>query len=140
MENNQRKNSCKTYFTITGDFNANEIIQKLGIVPDKAWNKGEINKRTNRPYNFSRVSVGTVVCDNQKFPYRQAEETIRLIQDKKDVIIEIVKTYKNLNVSLVIVPEIEDKYNKPVLSPTKKVMDFCNEIGAEIDVDYYLYF
>ena len=109
------KNSCKTYFTITGDFNANEIVEKLGVVPDKAWSKGDINLRINRPYNFSRVSLGTIVCDNQIFPYHQAEETIDLIQDKKEAIKEIAKSYKNIKMYIVIVPEIEDKGNKPVL-------------------------
>lgn len=35
------KNSCRIYFQISGDFDTNEVINKLEMLPNEIINKGD---------------------------------------------------------------------------------------------------
>ena len=50
-------NEQYAYFTITGDFNPDDITRRMGVTPTECWLKGDVNPRTRLERKFSRWSL-----------------------------------------------------------------------------------
>ena len=130
------KTTCYTYFTISGDFNPDEVTALLNIQPFKKWNKGEANDRGG-VYESSKWSA--CKCeDYDAYTDNQMKKTIAPLLDKIDLLVEFKQSH-NVNFSLVVVPEIYASDIKPCLSPSLDIIDFCHATRTEIDIDYYIY-
>ena len=65
------KNSCYTYFKITGDFDPDIITDRLGLHPDKSWKVGD-KRRNGTVYDFASWQIGRceqydVLTENQMY-------------------------------------------------------------------------
>ncbi len=128
-------NSCYTYFTIVGDFNPDEITEKLGLEPFAFWQKGD--KRPNgMPYTFSRWSFGKC-SDYDVEVSNQMLKTITPIIDKIDLLNEIREKYE-VSYYIEVVPEIYTEESTPALGVNLAVIDFCHATRTEIDIDLYV--
>lgn len=51
------KFEVKTYFKITVDFNPDEVTEKLGIVPDERWKKGDVRYKLKDKVSLYEFSM-----------------------------------------------------------------------------------
>ncbi|MBQ8209428.1 MAG: DUF4279 domain-containing protein [Clostridia bacterium] len=131
----KEKNECYTYFSINGNFNPDEISQKLGLHPYKSWKIGDKNKN-GREYDFSAWCFGKSEVYNVIIT-EQMEETIAPLLDKIDLLNQIRKE-NDVNFCLRVVPFLSSYNDNPCLAPSLKVMDFCTATRTEIDIDLYI--
>ena len=59
-QNRNTKNSCYTYFRISGEFDPDEVTALLGLQPDQSWKSGDL-RRDGTAYDFSHWLFGR--CD-----------------------------------------------------------------------------
>ena len=138
------RNSCYTYFKITGDFDPDEVTALLGLQPDEKWNRGDLKlkghasmRREGLIYAFSAWVFGR--CDEYD-PYveMQMRRTIAPLQDKIDLLNRI-REENDVEFCLVIVPSIYAGDINPCLAPPLDVIDFCHATRTQIDIDMYVY-
>lgn len=128
-------NSCRTYFSITGDFDHRAITALLQIEPFEAWNKGDL-RRDGRPYGFSAWRCG--LCDKyDPYTFVQMEETIRILNGKTAELETIRERYQ-VSYTLEVVPKLCPDQILPALAPSRTVMEFCCKTGTELDIDTYI--
>lgn len=129
------ENSCYTYFAIKGDFNPDDITERLGLNPSKVWEIGD--KRGNgTEYDFSCWEFGfceeyDIVTENQMY------KTLAPLLSKIEVLNEIRKEFDVFYV-LEIVSTVCSENATPCLAPSMEVIDFCHETRTEIDIDLYI--
>jgi hypothetical protein len=51
------RNSCYTYFRIVGDFNPDDVSERLGLTPEKSWKIGDLRRNGTR-YDFASWEIG----------------------------------------------------------------------------------
>jgi hypothetical protein len=139
------KTKVMTYFVIKGDDIPLEIItETLGIEPTKAYKKGdEIVRPCNRnvvttekryrlytSWELGTKYVETLCADEQ------AKDVIKPLLNKVKELQEIQKKY-NCSYILMQVPIVEEGC-APALGFDKTVIDFCSQVGAEIEIDLYV--
>lgn len=138
----EKKQKCRTYFRIVGDFEPQEIIDALGIKPSKVNCKGEKYKILNKVkvLEFSSIEIGNNEAYNVEVDL-MIEKTIKELRTKVLELKELKLKYPEIEYTLEVVPEItiSDHQPYPYLSPTKEIMKFLVEIDAEYDIDYYIY-
>lgn len=128
----QGRNSCYTYFRITGDFDPDRISDLLGLLPERQWRVGD--KRKNGTvydfalWEFGRCAEYDVIVDNQM------RKTIGPLLPKAGILKEMRKRY-HLSLTLEIVPSIYVGDTNPCLAPSAQVVKFCYETGTELDID-----
>ena len=129
------KNTCYTYFKITGDFDPNVITNRLGLIPSKTWKIGD--KRENGTlYDFALWEFGR--CNNYDvIAENQMHITIAPLLDKIDILNEI-KNELGVDYTLEIVPTVYSANASPCFAPSLKVIDFCHATRTEIDIDLYV--
>lgn len=129
------KNSCYTYFAIKGEFNPDDITERLGLNPSKVWKTGD--KRGNgTEYDFSYWEFG--LCDEyQVVIENQMKKTLEPLFSKTAILKEIRKKFDVIYV-LEIVPTVYSENTTPCLAPSMEVIDFCHETRTEIDIDLYV--
>ncbi len=132
---NLSKNCCYTYFKITGDFDPNEISEKLGLAPSKCWSIGDQGKNGTK-YDFALWEYGR--CDEYDvYIENQMMKTLNDLIPKTKILQEIKSLYE-VYYFLEIVPSLYVDEITPVLSPNKEVIKFCYETETDIDIDLYL--
>lgn len=129
------ENQCYTYFRIVGDFDPNEISQKLGLQPFNSWKAKDKNK-FGKEYGFSAWHFGKCEIYNL-IVTEQMEETITPLLTKIDLLNQI-KEENDVDFYLEVVPFLSSYNDNPCLAPSLKVMDFCTATRTEIDIDLYI--
>jgi len=136
------KHKCRTYFKIYGDFDPQDIIDILGIIPTKVNKKGEkyVLLNQEKKYEFSSLEIGY----NETYDVEvdvMIEETIKELRAKIKELKELKVKYSDIGYTLEVVPEITPNIDEPnpYISPTKEIMKFLVEIDADYDIDYYIY-
>lgn len=129
------QNSCYTYFAIKGEFNPENITERLGLNPSKVWKKGD--KRDNgTEYDFSYWEFG--FCDEYDVvTEKQMQKTLEPLLSKTAILNEIRKGCDVVFV-LEIVPTVYSESATPCLAPSMEVIDFCHETRTGIDIDLYV--
>ena len=130
------KNSCYTYFKITGDFCPDDITAILDLTPSKAWGIGELRSNGTQ-FNFALWEYGRcrnydVYVENQMM--RTIQDLLPKIQKLKDI-----KKQFSVNFTLQIVPSIFVGETNPCLAPSRAVIEFCYHTETEIDIDLYIF-
>ncbi len=136
------KFEVKTYFKITGDFNPDEVTEKLGIVPDEHWKKGDVRYKLKDKvslYEFSMWKTGLSKTTNEYYVENQMLKTVAALKTKTDVLNKI-KEDNDVKFTLQVVPEFYSKKEKPVFALGNEIIDFCSLTHTEIDYDYYFLF
>ncbi len=132
-----KKNSCYTYFKITGDFDPDFISATLALLPEKEWRIGD--KRINgTEYGFALWEIGRC-SDYDVYVENQMLKTIEPLLSKVKELKEIKDKCSEVYYTLEIVPSIYVDESTPCLSPSKEIIKFCYETDTEIDIDLYLY-
>lgn len=130
------RNSCYTYFKITGNFDPDRVSELLNLTPEKAWKIGDLRRDGSR-YDFAKWEIGRcaeydVIVENQM------RKTIAPLQDKIPLLNQIRQEYDVCFV-LEVVPEIYAGDTDPCLAPSLDIIDFCHATRTEIDIDLYVY-
>ena len=129
------KNSCYTYFRITGVFDPDIISARLGLQPEKFWRIGD-KRRNGTEYDFALWEIGR--CEQYDvLTENQMHKTIAPLFDKVDLLNRIKEEF-DVEFTLEIVPTIYVGNINPCLAPSLKVIDFCHATRTEIDIDLYV--
>ena len=133
------KHRCRTYFSITGNFNPQALIKRLGVKADKTVTKGDKTPYVGKIAEFSYVKIGY----NEKYDVDVnviIRKTIAPLLEETELLRHLKDTF-GLEYAIVVVPEIvaECEAPKPVLSLDRDIVEFMYLTGAEHDLDYYVY-
>ena len=132
----RERNSCYTYFMITGNFNPDDISKFLGVSSDRQWNIGDLRKNGTK-YDFALWEYGR--CnDYDVFVENQMMKTIENLLPKIKRLNEIKQKY-DVSFTLEIVPSIYVGETNPCLAPNRDVIKFCYETDTIIDIDLYVF-
>lgn len=130
------KTSCYTYFSISGNFDPDEITEYLNLKPFKQRRIGDL-RSNGREFEFASWDFG--LCDEYDvIVENQMLATIKELMPKKKELNELKDNY-DLSFSLEIVPSIYVDEIHPCISPSREVIKFCYETETDIDIDYYIY-
>ena len=134
-----KNHKCRTYFRIIGDIEANELLSILNVKADKIINKGEVNPRSQKVWEYNDVKIGL----NEKYNVDinvMIRETLKDLIPQAKTLANLKKEY-NLGCYLVLVPEIYSDSDEPkqCLSLERDIIEFLYLTGAEVDLDYYVY-
>ena len=130
------KTSCYTYFSITGDFEPDDITRYLNLQPFEQWRIGD-EQKNGRKFDCAAWKFG--LCEEYDvFVENQMHSTLKELIPKKEKL-KRLKADFDLSFSLEIVPSIYIDEIHPCISPSKEVINFCSETGTAIDIDYYVF-
>jgi hypothetical protein len=87
-----RLNEYKAYFTVTGEFDPEEISQRLQMEPSDAWKKGDRNERTHLERKFSRWSLNSRLDAFQSIE-EQIADVLAQLDGKEDSVRELKRLY-----------------------------------------------
>lgn len=131
------KTTVMVYFSIHGDdFDPDSVTHFLGVEPTETKVKGEVQDGRKRPNIETSWKVSTkqeVSLDVNK----QFHKIIELLAGKKEELRKL-KSSIDVNYDFVIVVKIENN-EKPEMHFDLNTLSFVGYIGAEIDIDLYVY-
>ncbi len=131
------KNRCYTYFSITGDFEPDEVTKMLGLAPYETHRIGDMFPGGKSKYDFAGWKFGK--CEEYDvYVENQMRKTLEPLLGKTEVLKEIKRKY-DVAFFLEVVPTVHRKESTPCLAPTLEIMKFCVETDTEIDIDLYVY-
>jgi len=135
-------NKARVYFGIYGyHFNPDEVTNAIGLEPtsvNDAGTQGSLDKPVLSSWEFS---TETISSENQDLDiYKMIDDDIlKKIESAKEQIIEICKALNlspRINVELTL--SVDKDENVPDVGFGARIVKFCSEIGAFINVDYKL--
>lgn len=135
-------NKGRAYFALYGyHFNPDDITRLLGLEPTSINNAGA-NSDLDKPVISSwEFSTDTITSDDQELDIYKLidDEILKKIEPAKDKIIEVCKSH-NLSprISVVLTLSIDKDESCPEVGFGARVIKFCAEIGAFLNVDYQL--
>lgn len=130
------KTSVMVDFSIIGDdFSPQEITERLKIVPTEQYRKGELSKRSiERKESCWSKSTGYV---ETLYVSEVLTKLVAEILCAKKLLIDLKKEL-DLTYKFIIVIKIEQN-QKPAIYLEKSIIEFANDIQAEIDFDLYIF-
>ena len=135
-------NKGRAYFALYGyHFNPDDITRLLGLEPTSINNAGA-NSDLDKPVISSwEFSTDTITSDNQEVDIYKLidDEILKKIEPAKDKITEVCKSH-NLSprISVVLTLSVDKDESCPEVGFGARVIKFCAEIGAFLNVDYQL--
>lgn len=129
------RNSCYTYFRIVGDFNPDNVSERLGLTPEKSWKIGDLRRNGTR-YDFASWEIGRC-AEYDVMVENQMRKTLASLWDKVSLLNQI-REENDVHFVLEIVPTIYVDDINPCLAPPLDVIDFCHATRTEIDLDMYI--
>ena len=134
-----KNHKCRTYFRIIGDIEVNELLSTLNVKANKIVNKGEINPRSKKVWEYNDVKIGF----NDKYNVdinEMIRETLKNLIPQVETLAKLKKEY-SLKYYLVLVPEIYSDSEEPnqYLSLDRDIIEFLYLTETDIDLDYYVY-
>ena len=135
-------NKGRAFFGISGyHFDPNIVTQHIGIEPtsvNDAGTRGSLDKPVISTWEFSTKTItsDTDVMDMYKLI---DDDILKKIEPAKDKIIEICKAH-NLSprVGIVLTLSIDKDETTPDVGFGSRIIKFCSDIGAFINIDYEL--
>lgn len=129
------RNSCYTYFRIVGNFNPDDVSERLGLTPEKTWKIGDLRRNGTR-YDFASWEIGRCAEYDVQVE-NQMRKTLASLWDKVSLLNQI-REENDVHFVLEIVPTIYVDDINPCLAPPLDVIDFCHATRTEIDLDMYI--
>ena len=135
-------NKGRAYFALVGyHFNPDDITRLLGLEPTSI-NYAGANSSLDKPVISSwEFSTDTITSDNQEVDIYKLidDEILKKIEPAKDKIIEVCKSH-NLSprIGVVLTLSVDKDESCPEVGFGSRVIKFCAEIGAFLNVDYQL--
>lgn len=131
-----KKNKVMVEFRIqSNDVNYEKITELLNIIPDIYWNSGDKIKNTKKLREYSTWGLCTEYEESYDINV-QLKKIIEKIAKVKTQLIELCKNYE-VNYIFEIIIKIKES-SSPAIYFDKDIIEFCNLINAEIDVDLYV--
>lgn len=135
-------NKGRAYFGLSGyHFDPDVVTQFIGLEPtsvNDAGMRGSLDKPVISSWEFS---TDTLTSDTQELDIYKLidDEILKKIEPAKDKIIEICKSH-NLSprIGIVLTLSIDKDETSPDVGFGARIIKFCSEIGAFINVDYEL--
>ena len=135
-------NKGRAYFGLYGyHFDPKEVTKIIGLEPtsvNDAGTRGSLDKPVISSWEFS---TETLTSDTQELDIYKLidDEILKKIEPAKDKIIEVCKSH-NLSprIGVVLTLSIDKDETTPDVGFGARVIKFCSEIGAFINVDYEL--
>lgn len=131
------KTTVMAYFSIHGDiFDPEDVTRILEITPTEKKIKGLIPISKKRPSVETSWKLSTM--EENSFDINiQLKQLIGLLEPKKEVLIDIKRTM-NVEFVFCFLVKIENG-EKPAMYFNLDSINFMSYIGAEIDIDLYIY-
>ena len=135
-------NKGRAYFGLSGyHFDPDVVTNFIGLEPTSVNNAG-MHGNLDKPVISSwEFSTETLNSDMQELDVYKLidDEILKKIEPAKDKIIEICKSH-NLSprIGVVLTLSIDKDETSPDVGFGARVIKFCSEIGAFINVDYEL--
>lgn len=130
------KTSIMVDFSILGDdFAPIDITKQLTLIPTEQYQKGDLSKR-----NVERVESCWSINTGYVETLYLSEVFTSLIQEisgKKELLIDLKKKL-DLTYKFIIVIKMEQN-QKPAIFLDSSIIEFANDIKAEIDFDLYIF-
>jgi len=135
-------NKGRAYFALYGyHFHPDDITRLLGIEPTSINANGAQSGLDKPVISSWEFSTDTITSENQEVDIYKLidDEILKKIEPAKDKIIEVCKSH-NLSprISVVLTLSVDKDENCPEVGFGSRVIKFCSEIGAFINVDYEL--
>ncbi len=133
-------NKGRAFFGISGyHFDPSIITNLIGLEPtatNDAGMRGSLDKPVISSWEFS---TQTITSDTQELDIYKLidDEILKKIEPAKDKIIEVCKNH-NLSprIGVVLTLSIDKDETKPDVGFGSRIIKFCADIGAFINVDY----
>ena len=135
-------NKGRAFFGISGyHFDPELVTNFTGLEPTSVNNagmSGTLEKPVISTWEFSTATINSDTQDLDIYKLLD-DEILKKIEPAKDKIIEICKNH-NLSprIGVVLTLSIDKGETKPDVGFGARVIKFCSEIGAFINVDYEL--
>ena len=135
-------NKGRAYFALYGyHFNPDDITRLLGLEPTSINDAGA-NSNLDKPVISSwEFSTDTITSDNQEVDIYKLidDEILKKIEPAKDKITEVCKSH-NLSprISVVLTLSVDKDESCPEVGFGSRVIKFCADVGAFLNVDYQL--
>ncbi|MGD8525330.1 MAG: DUF4279 domain-containing protein [Thioalkalispiraceae bacterium] len=135
-------NKGRAYFALVGyHFNPDDVTGLLGLEPTSTDDAGA-NSSLDKPVISSwEFSTETHTSETQELDIYKLidDEILKKIEPAKDKIIEVCKTH-NLSprIGVVLTLSIDKDETTPDVGFGARVIKFCSEIGAFLNIDYEL--
>lgn len=135
-------NKGRAYFGLSGyHFDPNDVTKIIGLEPTSTNDAGTRGSLDKPVISAWELSTKTITSDTQEIDIYKLidDEILKKIEPAKDKIIEVCK---NLNLSPRIGVELTLSIDKNETTPDvgfgARIIKFCAEIGAFINIDYKL--
>ena len=135
-------NKARVYFGIYGyHFNPDEVTNAIGLEPtsvNAAGTSGTLDKPVISSWEFSTETITSETQDLDIYKIID-DDILKKIEPAKDKIIEICKGLNlspRINVELTL--SIDKDETVPDVGFGGRIVKFCAEIGAFINIDYKL--
>ncbi len=133
-------NKGRAYFGLSGyHFDPNDVTKIIGLEPTSTNDAGTRGSLDKPVISAWELSTKTITSDTQEIDIYKLidDEILKKIEPAKDKIIEVCK---NLNLSPRIGVELTLSIDKNETTPDvgfgARIIKFCAEIGAFINIDY----
>ncbi|MDK9583695.1 DUF4279 domain-containing protein [Lelliottia wanjuensis] len=131
------KTTVMAYFSIYGDcFDTDYVTQEMSLQPTEARVKGNIPNGKTRPSIETswKLSTGDEESNDVNI---QLDKIIKLLNGKESQL-QCIKNKYEVSLTFTLVIKIENG-EKPGMHFNAKKIEFIHKIGAEIDIDLYIY-
>ena len=135
-------NKGRAYFALYGyHFHPDDVTRLIGIEPTSI-NADGAHSGLDKPVISSwEFSTRTITSDEQELDFYKLidDEILKKIEPAKEKIIEICKSH-NLSprISIVLTLSVDKGETTPEVGFGSRVVKFCADIGAFLNVDYQL--
>ncbi len=135
-------NKGRAYFALVGyHFNPDDITRLLELEPTSTNNAGASGSLDKPVISSWEFSTQTITSETQVLDIYKLidDEILKKIEPAKDKIIEICKS-RNLSprINVVLTLSIDKDEDSPDVGFGSRVIKFCSEVGAFINVEYKL--
>ena len=104
-------------------------MKELSVFIDESGSFGEYDRQS--PYYIIAMVFHDQSISNQM------KKTIKPLIPKIDLLNEIRERF-DATFTLEVVPSICCEHEKPCISPSMKVIDFCSKARADLNIDWYM--
>ena len=135
-------NKGRAYFGLSGyHFDPNDVTRIIGLEPTSVNDAGTRGSLDKPVISSWELSTETITSETQELDIYKLidDEILKKIEPAKDKIIEICKSH-NLSprIGVELTLSIDKDETTPDVGFGARVIKFCSEIGAFINIDYKL--
>lgn len=134
------KSKSYVYFAFKGDFNPDEISDRMDMRPTRTWRKGEASKPLRRDHPFSLWELSTIPGKEPLDMNILIAEIIDPLREKIGIINQIKSdfgAYSILQIKMDI--DINENSSTPYVGHDLGTIEFLYKTKTETDIDIYTY-